>query len=207
MTTRVLCVRHGQSQDNVADVLSAVEPGCDLSSQGQRQATALGHLLRNEPIAHVYTSPLRRALRTAETIAGDRRLPVTVIPELREIGLGSLEGATASTREVTDDSVFRAWVSGRNLTHRFRGGERGTSVVARMRSALDLIADRHPNQSVVVVSHSGAMLAALANICAARPAGPLTLPPNCGVVTLVRGAMWHCVEWSAPQVGDAVDGA
>ena len=70
--------------------------GCNsdipLNETGKQQVDSLASRLKSEPIKAIYSSPLRRSLETARTIARPHRLKVQLEPDLRELDLGELEG-------------------------------------------------------------------------------------------------------------------
>lgn len=70
--TRISFVRHG-TVDNPRDVFYGRLPGFVLSVEGDRQARAAAEALRHEPIAAIYTSPMRRARQTADIPTSNRR--------------------------------------------------------------------------------------------------------------------------------------
>ena len=93
--------------------------------------------------------------------------------------------------------MFDAWLDG-HLTHALPGAESGLEVVTRVRSALDSVADQHRGETVVVVSHGGAMSVALPWMAddvrddRARGSGV----PNCGLVEMQGDADgWRLVAW------------
>ena len=79
-------------------------------------------MLEPEPVAAVVSSPRRRAVDTATPIAGRHGLEVEIVPDLRELDFGELEGRTYD--EIADSlpELYAAW-----MTHptrvRFPGGE------------------------------------------------------------------------------------
>src|SRR3954447_18694717 len=91
---RVIVARHGQAM--------AVEDGepvyshhpIGLTAEGHRQAARLAAALASVPLDAVYTSDLNRARETADPVAAAHGLSPIVMPELREIFLGDLEGMT-----------------------------------------------------------------------------------------------------------------
>src|SRR2546430_16107911 len=109
--TRLILVRHGETLANrefryigTRDYL--------LSEQGQLQAEQLAEALSMLPIAAVYSSPLQRAYRTAESIAARHALAVQVLDSLREGSFGSWEGmsrAEVLARSPQDEQQLRAW--------------------------------------------------------------------------------------------------
>jgi probable phosphoglycerate mutase len=202
----VLVMRHGQSEGNVTRRLSAAEPGAPLTAQGRQKAKDAAAALADRNIARVFCSPLLRAQQTAGVLAealgtGE---PV-VLHGMREFDLGELEGSQADADWARVDAVFDAWLDG-DLGAALPGAESGTDVVGRVRDALEGVADLHRGETVVVVSHGGAMSLALPWLAhnvrndRARGAGIA----NCGVVELSGDSDgWRLVSWPRrmPQLG------
>ncbi len=83
MANYVHLVRHGEV-DNPEHVVYGRMPGFGLTDRGRRQAADAGRYLRRRPIVAVWSSPLRRAVATADAIAQPHGLPVHVDDELTE---------------------------------------------------------------------------------------------------------------------------
>lgn len=202
----VLVMRHGESEGNVTRRLSSAAPGAPLTESGRRQAVDAAAALADRNVARVYCSPLLRAQQTAQVLAsalgtGD---PV-VLDGVREFALGELEGSDADVDWARVDAVFDAWLDG-DLESALPGAESGLDVVRRVRDALEGVADLHRGETVVVVSHGGAMSVALPwlahNVRDDRARGSGV--PNCGVVELAGDSDgWRLVSWPAltPQLG------
>ena len=91
--SRLLLARHGDTELNSARRFQG-HSDVELSAAGYRQVESLRDRLVNEKIDAIYSSDLRRALVTAETIASKHQLDVMACPELREINYGKLERLT-----------------------------------------------------------------------------------------------------------------
>ena len=132
-----------------------------LSARGRAQALAVAERFTDLGIAAVYASAIRRARETAEAIAAVAGVDVRTETELREISIGS-----------TDDSMTLgarlAWLAMVALRDGswtdIPGTEPSVQVRARMLNTLDAIAARHGGERVAVVSHAGAINAALGAI-------------------------------------------
>ena len=81
----------------------------DLTEEGWWQAEQLSQRLSHWPIAGIYSSPLKRAARTAEIIAQPHHLSVSRLPELGEIKIGAWEGMYAREIEAKLPDLWRAW--------------------------------------------------------------------------------------------------
>ena len=137
--TTILLARHGQTDWNrqLRFQGHADEP---LNETGRAQAHKLSSRLRDEPIAAVYSSDLRRASETAEIVAATMELPIVLDRRLREIDVGSWEGRTRI------DLDGAGWDGETYDAHRRR-------VVASLKS----IARSHPDDCVLVVAHGGTL--------------------------------------------------
>src|SRR5690606_6791862 len=94
-----------------------------LNAEGERQVAALGRALANESLDAIYSSDLRRAMQTAQSIAAPRRMAIRSEPALRERCYGVLEGLLY--REVAEryPQAYAMWRS-RDPDGRFPHGER-----------------------------------------------------------------------------------
>lgn len=92
-------IRHAET-DMAGRFCGHADP--ELNNRGREQAAAL----RLQPLEHVYSSDLRRALGTAEALG----LPVTVRPALREIYFGEWEGLSWDEIERGYPKYARQWM-------------------------------------------------------------------------------------------------
>ena len=90
----LILLRHGQSAWNLENRFTGWVD-VDLSEQGEQEARLAGELLRNIPIDYLFTSVLKRAMRTAEialTVAGKSTIPTERNQALNERHYGDLQG-------------------------------------------------------------------------------------------------------------------
>ncbi|MCW2797100.1 histidine phosphatase family protein [Nocardioides sp.] len=190
--TRVFVARHGEAEYE-SDLVT--DDGGSLTRLGRTQAQALAEELRGERIARVWSSPLSRAVQTAEIVAGLLGVDVVVREGLREYGVGSMSGTHADER-ATVGAVFEAWMDG-DAEATIDGGERITDFVDRVTHAFAEAADQHRGEAILVVSHGGAILAGVPRLLG-LPAASVrdrTLA-NCGVIELAADADgWRGVRW------------
>jgi len=88
---RVLLVRHGVSEWMERGILNG-SSNPSLSSYGLKQANLTAQSLEKEKDAHLVSSPLRRALQTAQAIQRTTGISVSILEGLREMDFGWLEG-------------------------------------------------------------------------------------------------------------------
>ncbi len=152
MTTIVL-VRHGQTAWNRLERFRGqADVPLDATGLAQAEATARAVAARWRPAA-IYSSPLSRAMRTAETLAASFGLDVQPHPGLLDINYGQWQG-------LTPGEVGRRWPEELRLWHeepwraRIPGGESLGEVQARGFAAIEKIAARHDGDCVVAVAHT-----------------------------------------------------
>lgn len=157
-TTTIWLARHGEVH-NPRQVLYGRLPRWRLSSEGQRQAEALGRFLADRPLAAVHTSPMLRARKTAEAIQGYH-------PELRvRTDRGLMELQTGWQGQPYADLQAIGWDFYANRL----GSEDDTleSIRDRMRGWRRRVLRRHRGQEVAGVSHGDPILITLADLAGA----------------------------------------
>jgi ribonuclease H / adenosylcobalamin/alpha-ribazole phosphatase len=160
-TTRLLLVRHGETLANREFRYIGMRDD-ELSEQGRMQADALAEALAILPVAVVYSSPRRRAYDTAAPIAARHHLDVQLLPELMENSFGDWEGmsrAEVLARSPEDEQLLRAWEANPEIAP--PGGESFAAVRKRVVGVVERLAQVHPDQTVVLVSHVGPIKALL----------------------------------------------
>jgi broad specificity phosphatase PhoE len=152
-TTRVLLVRHGQSQGNAEGRFGGHSP-TPLSELGRRQAEATARALARERVTAVYSSDLLRAVQTAEPLARATGLEVFKTPALRERSVGLMEGLTFEEAAAAHPDEYAALLR-RDFEHVLAGGESYRQLLDRSAAELDRAVERHRGGTVALFSHTG----------------------------------------------------
>ena len=139
MTTRFILISHALTQWNVEGRIQG-HTDVPLNRDGENMAQRLAERLAKETIHAVYTSDLKRAYQTALPVAEQKSLKIIQDSRLRE---GRCINQERSSTYPT--LPF------------YKEVETKTDLYLRMAAALSDIARRHDNQSVLVVSHGGAI--------------------------------------------------
>jgi len=134
---------HSISEDNERGLATGWLPG-RLSEQGRLLARRLGERRRDDGIACVFTSDLRRAVETAEIAFAGSGIEVRQDKRLRECNYGELNGGPV---ERLDPRV-------RFIDEPFPGGESYRECVEQMRSFLTDVAAEFDERRVLVIAHS-----------------------------------------------------
>jgi probable phosphoglycerate mutase len=90
-------LRHGQTESNVRGTIAG-SLNIPLTARGHAEARAAAVALEGRGVTVIYSSALRRARDTPETIAAALKLPVILIPNLAERNWGVLEGQPRELR-------------------------------------------------------------------------------------------------------------
>jgi broad specificity phosphatase PhoE len=163
--TEILFIRHGQTHANTTGHWQGWgDP--PLTPTGRAQAEAIAGRLASErgTIAAVYTSPLSRALATAQAIGAALHLQPSPIDQLKEIHFGQLEGVTLREMEARYPDLYKRWEDKTDMAFQWPGGERRADFFARAAQAYRRIIARHPHDKVVIVAHGGTIRACLADL-------------------------------------------
>ncbi|MBF9252994.1 histidine phosphatase family protein [Pontibacter sp. 172403-2] len=156
--TRFLLIRHA-TNDTVGKRLTGRTPGVSLNEEGQAQAQKLAERLASLPVTAVYSSPLERAVETAEPIARLLHLENTVREDFMEINFG--EWTNSAFQDLEKQPQFQRFNSFRSGT-RIPGGELMLEAQARIITGLEKLCVQHPQETVAVVSHADLIKAAVA---------------------------------------------
>ena len=107
--TTLLLARHGETDWNREQRFQGhADP--PLNQTGRAQAVDLAVALAGEPLAAVYSSPLRRALETAEIVAAAHGQEPVTVDALLEVDVGSWQGLTRAEIEERYPDQFARWL-------------------------------------------------------------------------------------------------
>jgi broad specificity phosphatase PhoE len=150
---KVILVRHGETDWNKALRIQGSSSDTPLSETGKRQAEEVALKLKDENIRAIYSSPLQRALHTAQAIARYHpHLNITPNPHLKEINAGALEGLPAAELHCRLDEYLCHHDQNNQLVQ-LPGGESLCDVQERAWETLKGYLDTHSEGKIVVVTH------------------------------------------------------
>lgn len=170
MVTELFLIRHAHQ---VLDLSGAIGEFADppLSSLGEQQARLVGAALSTKRIDAVYTSPLRRALATAEAIAQHHRIEPIVVADLREVAVFRDAPQHLSSLEFLGSEVLAT------LRHRFilertwdvyPYSESSAEFRGRVINAIDEIIGDHAGGRIAVVCHGGVINAYVSHVVGSK---------------------------------------
>ncbi|MEJ3654133.1 bifunctional RNase H/acid phosphatase [Actinomycetes bacterium KLBMP 9759] len=149
--TRLLLLRHGQTELSVQRRYSG-RGNPELTPLGLRQAAgAAARLGGIDGVAAVLTSPLGRAVQTAEAVAAATGAPLVVRDGLIETDFGAWEGLTFAEARERDPELHAAWLGSEEAAP--PGGESFAAVGRRVEVERAAVVEEYPAATVVLVSH------------------------------------------------------
>jgi ribonuclease H / adenosylcobalamin/alpha-ribazole phosphatase len=152
--TRLLLLRHGQTALSVHRRYSG-RGNPELTELGLAQVASVAKGIRGvegaERTVAAFSSPLRRALQTAEPVAAELSVPVTEHDGLVETDFGDWEGLTFAEAAARDPDLHRRWLG--DETVRPPGGESFAEVGVRVAALRDQLLAEYPGQTLLLVSH------------------------------------------------------
>jgi probable phosphoglycerate mutase len=147
--TRLVLVRHGATAHSAQWRFSG-RNDLPLDAAGEQQAAALAARGFGSVTA-VVSSPLRRALQTAQAIAAPLGLAVETQDGLAEVDFGAWEGLTMAEARERDAAAVDEWLASADVAP--PGGESFAALGRRVRAAREAVIAAHRGSVVVVVSH------------------------------------------------------
>jgi probable phosphoglycerate mutase len=153
-------IRHG-SNDFVGKRLAGRLPGVHLNERGKQQADIIAQALCRIPFKAVYSSPLDRAIETAEPLAKALSLPVNLDAGLAEIDFGEWQGMFIG--RLRRRKMWKV-VQEKPSEMRFPGGESFTEAQNRVALSLETIAHQQDEKALIACfSHADTIRLAVAH--------------------------------------------
>lgn len=159
---KLLLTRHGQTDWNIAGRYQG-QSDIPLNQTGRSQAEGLAKRLSTETIHAVYASDLSRAADTAHKIISmqERAPALQRDARWRELSFGEWEGMNYKEMSAHSPDVFAKWMLDPQHVSTPNGETLG-HLAERVHAAFVELKNKHKDETVLVVSHSGALQALLA---------------------------------------------
>ena len=148
--TVTLLLRHGQTPMSVQKRYAGLSD-VPLTEVGVQQAAAAGKRLALAGLTAIVTSPLARAVRTAEAVAAATGAPVEADEGFRETDFGAWDGLTFAEVGERWPAELTAWLADPDVAP--PGGESFADVSTRVEGALRRVLAGHQGRTVLIVSH------------------------------------------------------
>lgn len=148
---RIILVRHGQTVWNKEEIFRG-RIDIDLDEVGIAQAKLLARTLGNQQINAVYSSPLKRAVNTAISIANYHQNKVCIDDHFIDMNYGKWEGKSCDEIKETFRDLYQKWIKDPHLI-RIPDGETLNEVRLRAIIGLNQILDKYEGKTIIIVSH------------------------------------------------------
>ena len=148
--TEIILARHGETAWNVEEIFRG-RIDVELNETGLKQAELLAEYLREKEIEAVYSSPLRRALNTAQAVGDIHQLKVETVHGLIDMDFGEWQGLSVREVEERYKECYTDWIN-RPEKVKIPGGENLDDVRERATDVIDHLVEKH-KRTVFIVSH------------------------------------------------------
>jgi broad specificity phosphatase PhoE len=203
---QLLFVRHGESEANVLREISNRNLVHPLTPRGRSEAEQLALSLAALEVAAIYSSPLLRALQTADLLAAALGAELTVTDALRECDCGDIEGRSDEDAWRQHTALMVDWADPMLWHRRIPGGESLHDVHDRLVPFINTLIEEHRASAatLVLVGHGGIFRALLPTLLTNVDAAFANAHPITNTGTIVAehldGAL-VCREWCGEGVG------
>lgn len=147
----IYLVRHGETDYNVNNLLQGASD-ISLNTNGIKQAHILKEKIKNLKFDFIYSSPLQRALTTANILNLELNLPIYTDNNLKERSFGCLEGINGK-----DYDIKLFWDYNKN--YKYKNVETIQDFFKRVHFFLDDIYIKYPDKNILIVTHNGVNIA------------------------------------------------
>lgn len=166
-TLKLIAIRHGETEWNTQNrVMGQLDS--PLTPQGIQQAHAIAARLSKQAFHALYSSDLGRAMRTAEIIASVCGKPVTCDTGLRERNMGIFQGLTVEEMHKKFPNERRDYEH-IGFEYVVPQGESAKQRTERSLNVMTAIAERHPDEIIVVVTHGGFLMGFFESVLGMTP--------------------------------------
>jgi len=186
LSNTLYLVRHAENWANLTKQFSHQRVDYSLTPKGVLQAQQTAEYFRNRSIDDIYSSPLKRAVATAQIVAAACGLTVKIVENFRETNTGVLEDQPPTMEAWSyHNRILADWYDGRPQAG-FPGGEDYITLLARARSGMKGVVNGKDGRSVIIVGHGGMFSTTLKDLCTNVDVGWLRRAnaSNCSVTEL-----------------------
>jgi alpha-ribazole phosphatase len=162
MGVKLFLIRHGQTDGNVEGRYQG-SLDTSLTATGLKQATMAKKYLSKVRFYSIYSSPLKRAVQTAEIIAKGSKLEIKKRKDLKEINFGKWEGMKFEEINSQYKADYQAWLSDPYKNPPTEGESFGALIKRAEREVNNIISENPDGSDVAIITHGGVILALIVN--------------------------------------------
>ncbi len=162
----ILLLRHAEPESAGLYIGRGSNP--ELSPAGRKKAEEITRILVREKPERLYSSPLKRALKTITPTAVKTGLEIVISENFSEMDFGDWEGLGWKEIEQRDPNLWHSW-----LDNPWEipppGGETLKELQERVISSLNQILNNHPGEKILIATHGGPIRTILGHALALEP--------------------------------------
>lgn len=202
---KLIFCRHGESEANVARILSNRNLPHGLTAKGRQQAHGMADALAQRDARLLYASHILRAQQTAGIASQQLGLPVNTSTALRDFDCGVCEGRGDDEAWAAHNALIKAWLDEKDYDRRIPEGESFNDIAARFAPFVRGLVDGYSagDGSIAIVMHGAVMLLFMPVLCR-NLTHAFTFEksiPNCGMVVVEpRPDGLFCAEWNGVKL-------
>ena len=164
----IIFLRHGQAENNTKKILAGRTPGINLTEQGKEQAEQAGEMIKNLNISAIYSSPIDRAMQTAEIVGKHTGIKPISDNRLIELDMGKFTMMPYNEIFEKHGNVFLKFYEG-SLEISHNGVESFAEVQKRVFDIVDFVKNKHKDENVVLVTHMDPIKAMIGKVLSLDP--------------------------------------
>jgi broad specificity phosphatase PhoE len=194
-------VRHGHSVANELKIISNRNLDHPLTEKGIGQVQALANSLTEHTFAAIYTSPIRRAVQSAQLLAQKLGVQPMLTDALREPDMGELEGRSDKAAWKEHQEIYQRWWLDQADEARIPDGESFNDVKTRFLPFIDGLLEKYvdaPATEILLVGHGGLYVCMLPLLLKniSTDFAQSHIPSNCGLILAEnRENGCFCLSW------------
>jgi len=179
---KLYIIRHGETQWNRERRLQG-QTDIPLAGEGIRLAKITGERLREVPFDMAFTSPLKRAVQTAECVLADRQIPICPDKRIQEISFGVWEGECTLDSKVLPADFSAIFFENTEKYVRPPKGENFHDVCVRTKNFLQELINqpKYQDSNILLSTHGAAGRCLLSHFYEDNDIWRGGVPANCAV--------------------------
>ena len=164
----IIFLRHGQAENNTKKILAGRSPNVNLTQTGLEQAEQAGEMLKSLNISAIYTSPIDRALQTAQIVSKHCGLEAVTDDRLIELDMGKFTMMPYNEIFAKYGNVFLKFYQGSEEVSE-NGVETFARVEERVSKMVEYVVNEHKEKNVVLVTHMDPIKAMIGKVLSLKP--------------------------------------
>lgn len=153
---KIYVIRHGETNWNKEGRLQG-RTDIELNENGIKQAENARKLLKDYKIDLIVSSPLKRAMKTAQIINEEKNCLMILDKRIEERGYGDIEGRIR--KEITDEVINSKQLDNYKINKKYMGIEPIQDLCNRVWSLIDDLRKDYTDKNILLVTHGGTIRA------------------------------------------------